>query len=94
MLIRILHSFQNRSLNIIMEHSYNGFIGHQVELKLSTHGLVSNVLDCNLKASLNFSRVIMLAFRLIPLEKAQTPLSPPTSGLNSTTSVLQGWLWH
>ena len=46
--------------------------------------------------SLNFSRTIILTFKLKPLGKAWTSFSLQLSyGFNSTTTVLlQEWLWH
>ena len=41
------------------------------------HGVVANLLNCDILASLNVNRAITLAFKQIPLGKAWTHLSLP-----------------
>ena len=44
--------------------------------------------------SLNSSHTIAFIFGLIPLGKAWIPFILTSYVLNSTTTILQGWLWH
>ena len=41
----------------------------------SSHGVVANMLDCDIVGSLNFSHAIMFTFRLVLLRKVWTLLS-------------------
>ena len=81
------------SLTII--HQMNFFFVHMsVITKLknskgkSPCGVEANMLDCNIVASVAFTFVLIL------FKKVWIPLYPLSYGLNSTTTVLELWLWH
>ena len=54
----------------------------------SLHGVVGNIMDIIVR-----NCAIMFSFRLILWGKVWTYYSF-NYGLDSTTTVLQGWLWH
>ena len=57
-------------------------------------GKVANELNCDIVLSSTITHTITFPFRLILLEKNETPY-PPSNGSNSTTSgLLQGWFCH
>ena len=65
-----------------------------INYRRSPRSVVATVLNSDVLASdSNPSVVITFTFEQIPFGKAWTPLSPKL-GLNSATSVLEGWFWH
>ena len=103
--LRIYHIYCNINLLIIYLSIYLSHYVHiyinlsfcsyiypldiiQIPIKRSSHAVVG-------KANSNSSRAITFTFKLISLGKVWTPYLPTTYGLNnSTTVLLQAWLWH
>ena len=66
--------------------------------EMSRHGVVAEVPDCDIVVSkFELQSRYYVHFRTVTLEKGMKPLippPPPNYGLNSITTVLQGWFWH
>ena len=57
--------------------------------------LVVKVLDCGIVVSeFELQSHYYVHFRTNTLGKGMTPPYSPNYGLNNTTAVVEGWLWH